>query len=155
MAKEGIKDVLIVCTGNSCRSIMAEGYLKKRAKELGLDLNAHSAGTGAMEHMPPSPETVEVMKEEGIDVSRYKSTCIAPDIIQRADVVLIMEPHHQYIIHAMAPDSDDKVFFLREFDAEADEKNIPDPIGKSKTFYTNVLFAIKDSIEGFLGWLKN
>jgi hypothetical protein len=55
----------------------------------------------------------------------------------------------------MVPDKIDRVFYLRRFDEEAHEDIIPDPIGKGKFFYRNVLDIIKRSTEGFLKWMEN
>ena len=152
-----MKKILIVCTGNSCRSIMAEGYLVHRLKELGLeDVIVASAGTGAMGGFHPTAETVEVMKESSIDVSGYTSSPLERSRIESADIILVMESAHKNRIIIMSPDTQDKIFFLREFSSEK-TKNIfiDDPIGKSIEFYREVSAVIKNSTEGFIKqWLK-
>ena len=70
--------VLFVCTGNVCRSPMAEGFLRHMVKEAGADIEVGSAGIGAMEDMMPSRHSVTAMKEEGIDISRQRSRMLTP-----------------------------------------------------------------------------
>ena len=156
MDKKSIKNILLVCTGNSCRSIMAEGYLKRRLKELGREILVESTGTGAISGFRPSHEAVESMKEVGVDVSDYESSALTKEAVDKADVILVMAPRHKETIVGMVPVADDKIFYLREF-AKEDSLNkiIPDPIGKPIEFYREVLGMIKQSLEGFLEWLEN
>ena len=154
MDKKSIKNILLVCTGNSCRSIMAEGYLRRRLKELGKEILVESTGTGTVSGFRPSPEAVESMREIGIDVSGYKSSALTKEAIDKADVILVMAPIHKETIVRMNPIAEDKIFYLREF-AKEDSLNkiIPDPIGKPIEFYRKILDMIKQSLEGFLEWL--
>lgn len=154
--KKNIKDILLVCTGNSCRSIMAEGYLKRRLKELGKEILVESTGTGTISGFKPSHEAIESMREIGIDVSGYKSSALTKEVVDKADVILVMAPMHKETIVGMAPVAEDKIFYLREF-AKEDSLNkiIPDPIGRPIEFYREILGVIKQSLEGFLKWLKN
>ncbi len=152
-----IKKILIVCTGNSCRSIMAEGYLKKRLKEEGFDkIEVSSAGTGAFPGLRPTPETIEVMNSAGVDVSGYGSSSLNRPEILNADAVLVMQPRHSEHVLNLAPEAKDKVYLLRDFKKEMIKTNhdIEDPIGKPLEFYKKVFNTIKESIEGFITWLK-
>ena len=154
---KNIKKILVVCTGNSCRSIMAEGYLGKRLKDIGVDgAMVISSGTGAMPGLKPTDEAIEVMKENGIDVSGYISSSLSKAHVENADAVLVMEPMHKNRILNMLPKAKEKVYLLREFSTENKKpsNSIPDPIGRPVDFYREVFEIIKNSVEGFIQWIK-
>ena len=134
---------------------MAEGYLSKRLRDGGKNISVASAGTGAISGLKPSPEAVEAMKEINIDVSRYESSPLTKDTIEKADIILVMGPMHKERVLQLAPSVEDKVFYLRQFvNGNAQDKFIPDPIGKPIEFYRKTLDLIKESVEGFLKWLE-
>lgn len=149
-----IKNVLTVCTGNSCRSIMAEAYLNRRVEEEGLNIEVRSAGTLGVNGMMPPKETIMIMEDIGVDSSGYESTAISEEIIKWADIILVMEPMHAEAIRSMAPEEADKVFYLKQFDSEPGDISIPDPIGRPLAFYRASFRIIEQSVEGFLKWLK-
>ena len=154
---KNIKKVLVVCTGNSCRSIMAEAYLTKRLEDEGIDnISVVSFGTGAIPGLRPSKEAIQVMNEEGIDVSGYVSSSLDISHIKGADIILVMNPYHREKILVFVPEAARKTFLLREFASTQSQKNkiIPDPIGSSVEFYRRILEIIKDSVEGFVKWIK-
>ena len=148
-----IHSVLLVCTGNSCRSVMAEGLLKKRLKELGkTDIVVRSAGTGALQGYPPMAETIKVMEEAGVDLSNFESTSINDELISESDLILAMSTAHRAEIIRRVPEAAAKAFLLSEYGrSEQDEKltdpDIPDPIGLSITGYKVCLEILKKEIE--------
>ncbi|HPS19666.1 MAG TPA: hypothetical protein PKY78_01550 [Candidatus Omnitrophota bacterium] len=149
-----MRKVLVVCTGNSCRSILAEAYMRKRFKEEKLDIELRSAGTSAVNGFPPADETITTLEEENINTEDLHSTRITEEMINNADIILVMETIHKARIIDMVPSAGCKVFFLAEYDKEAQELTIPDPIGRSLAFYKLSFGIIKRSVEGFIKWLK-
>ena len=148
-----IRSILFVCTGNSCRSIMAEGLLKKYLSALGKnDIEVRSAGVGAMDGLSPTDGTIEVMKREGVDVSNYRSKKLTNDLIKDSDLILVMEYLHKDEVTRRVPEANSKTCLLKEFGL--DEKairpegfSIPDPIGRPIKDYEYSLDTIKKEIE--------
>jgi YD repeat-containing protein len=91
-ALEG-ETVLFVCTGNSCRSPMAEGLLRQAARGRG-DYRVLSAGLGAVEGQPPSPYAIQAIKELGVDISGLRSRMLTPALVQQADYIFGMTHIH-------------------------------------------------------------
>lgn len=148
-----IRTVLFVCTGNSCRSVMAEGLLKKYLKELGKDhVEVRSAGTSAVNGFSATKETIEVMKRELVDVSGFKSKRVNAELIKWADLILVMEWSHKDEIARILPEAASKTYLLREFGMPGTEHHpegfsIPDPIGRPIQNYEYCIGVIKKEIE--------
>ena len=149
-----VRNILFVCTGNSCRSIMAEAYMKKRAQEEGLSLEVKSAGTLGIDDMPPTQQALKVLSDEGIDTEGYKSTALSEELINWADLILVMEPLHKSRILEEVPEANGKVRYLAEFNPEKNDVMIPDPIGRPVAFYKTAFGLISQSIEELIKWLK-
>ena len=146
-----VRRLLVVCTGNSCRSVMAKGLLKKML-ESRKDIEIASAGTAAMPGFRPTRETVEIMAQHGIDVSGHLSQRLTPDMVDRADLVLVMEKGHREEILKKIPRAKKKVFLLREYaDATSSlggtDIEVPDPIAKPIEVYETCFRTILEAVE--------
>jgi protein-tyrosine-phosphatase len=87
--------LLFVCTGNTCRSPMAEAIARAMATERGLtDVAVSSAGTSAWDGAPASDPAVLVAMEHGMDLTGHRSRVLSREIVEGADLILTMGPHH-------------------------------------------------------------
>lgn len=139
-----IKKILVVCTGNSCRSPMAEGFLKKYLGPEG-DFEIISVGTSVETGgFRPTPEAIEVMKEAGIDISTYVNKPFLEILAKVADLILVMAGIHKEFILEKLPEVKDKLYLFKEFAGGADsDRDITDPIGQTIAVYRSVREEIK------------
>jgi RpiB/LacA/LacB family sugar-phosphate isomerase len=150
-----MKTFLFVCTGNICRSPMAEG-LFRHATQGRTDYRAISAGLGAADGLPPSAYSVQAMRELGVDISRQRSQMLTADLVKQADFILGMTHSHVDTITLLYPQAAEKTFLLREFDETLDpyEKDISDPIGGSYDIYLNCRDQIEQGIASLLRFIE-
>ncbi len=106
--------ILIICTGNTCRSPMAEGIVKDIIEKKGLSsqISVESMGFGAYEGQSPTRNAVEVMKEIGIDISKHKSKRVMLQDLVKADIYYVMTPSHKHIICDAMPELEDRIRIL-------------------------------------------
>src|SRR5678816_3601079 len=149
-----MKTVLFVCTGNVCRSPMAEGLFRHAVEGRG-QYRVISAGLGAMEGQPPSPYAVQAVRELGIDISNQRSRMLTPELVETADFIFGMTHSHIDTVMLLYPHAAEKTFLLREFDETLDlfEKDISDPIGGSYEVYLNCRDQIEQGIVSLLRFL--
>jgi tRNA threonylcarbamoyl adenosine modification protein (Sua5/YciO/YrdC/YwlC family) len=144
---------LVVCSGNTCRSPMAAGLLRRLlARKLGIpekDLGAHgysveSAGMSAAGGLSPTPAAVRALADRGIDIASHKSQPLTPDLACRADYIFAMTDSHVDGIARLCPAARDRVYKLGA-------TNIEDPIGESDEVYAQcarrIEQALKDRLE--------
>lgn len=136
-----MKSLLLVCTGNTCRSpmaeVLAEDLLAKkhgvsRDRLAGAGVRVGSAGIMTGGGAPASPEAVVVMRERGLDLSGHVSRPLSRELVQDADLILTMTRGHLEGLLTLVPDARDRAGLL---DVEGD---IEDPIGQSIEVYREV-----------------
>ena len=150
-----MKTILFVCTGNVCRSPMAEGLFRHMMKGKS-EYRVLSAGVGAIDGQPPSAHGVRALRELQIDITKQRSRMLTGDLVQQADYIFGMTHGHVDAITLLYPQAADKTFVLREFDETLDiyEKDIADPIGGSYEVYLNVRDQIEQGIVSMMKFLE-
>jgi protein arginine phosphatase len=139
--------ILFVCTGNTCRSPMAEAVARKIAIERGLtDVEAMSAGTSAHEGSPASDGALLVGIERNMDLGSHRAQTLTREMVQNADLVLAMGPHHLERIEALGGAG--KAYLLSDFASHgASMRAISDPIGMELEVYRATADELEDEIR--------
>jgi glycine hydroxymethyltransferase len=128
-----MEKVLFICTGNVCRSPMAEGLLRRA---LGDKVEVFSAGLGAGHGQPPSAHAIEVLRREGIDISDIRSQPVSADLLRRADHIFTMTQDHLDMLLLLFPEMASKARLLRFKEAaKGGRLDVKDPIGGTRETY--------------------
>ncbi len=153
---EPVNGIMVVCTGNICRSPMVEGLLRKRLDEAGLQhITVSSSGTAGWENHPPMDPAVQASAEIGVDISGLRSCPIEQGMVESADLILTMGRNHiDYITEEFRPDSS-KLRLLGDFHDQNPGMEIRDPYGTSVTNYRKILADIIRSVDGLVALLKD
>lgn len=168
-------NVLFVCTGNVCRSPMAEGFLRDQAIRRGLDIDTRSTGTHAWTGRAATIDGRRIMTDLGVPIDEHRTLELEADLMDWADLVICMATEHLREVRRAYPQSADKTFTLKGFleilpslprcddteawlNAAASQRHVADavaspdvddPFGERQTAYRRVATEIQELIERF------
>src|SRR5262245_50441497 len=153
-ASEPVFRVLLVCTGNTCRSPMAAGSLRRL---LGPDAGrvlVESAGTAAWDDQPPTDAAVRVAAQGGVDIAGHRSRRLTPAMVRGADLVLVMERGHLAAVRALGADVE-HTHVLSEWPAPGEPAlEISDPFGASSEAYEECWHRIQHHLERVIPFIR-
>ncbi|MDZ4674606.1 MAG: low molecular weight protein arginine phosphatase [Gemmatimonadota bacterium] len=140
--------ILFVCSGNTCRSPMAEVLMGQAAVEHGLPgLSAESAGTGALEGEPASEGSYLVALEAGLDLSRHRARQLTPELVNAADLILTMSRSHLSRVETMGGGG--KSWLLSEYGGQAGgTAEVSDPFGAVVEVYRQTFAQVESLVAG-------
>ncbi|MBU2044765.1 MAG: threonylcarbamoyl-AMP synthase [Candidatus Omnitrophica bacterium] len=152
------KRILFVCTGNSCRSPMAQYLLEKYLRETKLYFEDRyeiiSRGISAPEGLAASGAVVDILKsKEGVDIRDFSARRLTRQIVFSSDLIFTMEDRQaDYILNSI-PSASGRVFNLKKFLSPGSEQDIPDPISQPMPVYEKVYSLIKEAILELRDWV--
>ena len=151
-------NIMFICTGNICRSAMADGMMKKLIKENNIDAQVYSCGVYAETGDYATYNAIEVASEYGADISSHRATNIRDSKIKEMDLILCATVSHKQSVLYLYPGLQGKVFTMKEYaklDKDGQDMDIKDPWGYDEFVYRKCASEIEDCLEKTIEILKN
>jgi protein-tyrosine-phosphatase len=137
--------LLFVCTGNICRSLMAERIALKLAQERGLAVEAKSCGVAAESYYRPPKEIAAALSSLGCVPDGHRAQLVTRDLLAWCDRALVMTQRHQEILRDLFPEHARKVSLLHP-----EGRDIDDPMGRPQKVYDSCRDVIRDALDPLL-----
>ena len=145
--------IVFVCTGNICRSPMAEYLMRRRLGDPTV-WSVASAGVFAMDGAPASAEAVQALSDLDIDASGHRSQVLTDVLIESATLLAVMTASHKQQVLSYFPDAEGKVFLLTEFGVGGAPQDVSDPIGQSLNVYRYTRDQIDSALSDLILYMK-
>ncbi|MEO8909382.1 MAG: low molecular weight protein arginine phosphatase [Gemmatimonadaceae bacterium] len=146
-------NLLFVCSGNTCRSPLAEALARKIADRRGIaDVSVSSAGTNAWDNFPATDEALLVGMERGLDLTGHRSRKLTPGIVSEADLVFVMTPGHLEQVKQMGGRG--KVHVIDEYASGTSNEGITDPYGGDLEAYRETADILERELERLFDRIK-
>jgi low molecular weight protein-tyrosine phosphatase len=146
--------ILTVCTGNICRSPMAEGMLRHFLPGKFKDVvRVSSAGTDALHGNQATVFAIQTMEQYGIEIVDHRARRLNRSMVADADLILAMEEYHLKIIRGMHLFASGKAHLMSRFDSVDPPYEVPDPMGGELALYIESAILIKNCLEGIYSYL--
>ena len=144
-----MKKIGFICTGNSCRSPMAECYFTSIINKKNAEVEIFSAGVACCNGWNASKEAIEIMKILNLDLSSHRSSSLNDEMVETADMLIVMTNAHKHAILHKWPKTAKKIYLLREFEENSNIKDleIMDPVGFPVEIYDKCFSLMKKPLE--------
>lgn len=144
--------ILFVCTGNYCRSPLAEALFRCRLQKAGLDKNViiTSAGTCAVDDMPASSGAIHAAKQYEIDLHYFRSHQLTEDICKASHLIIVMDTSHLDWMETTCPQYIKKAVLLGKFLPGGHPMDIPDPIGTTHQYFLDIAKMMSKAFDSMI-----
>ena len=150
--------IMFICTGNICRSAMAEGMLRKMLQEKKIEAEIYSCGIYAETGDEPTYNAIDAMKDYDVNITSHKATNIRDSKIKEMDIILCATNSHKQNVLYLYPELKGKVYTMKEYagiDKDGQDLDIKDPWGYDLNVYKHCAKEIQECLEKIVEKLKN
>ncbi|MFW5968284.1 MAG: hypothetical protein ACOCV2_12235 [Persicimonas sp.] len=148
MSSEALR-IVFVCSGNICRSPLAEALARQMLEERGRDAVLISAGTLGLQGRPAAANSVAAAAEIGVEIEGHRSQGVSVPLLRMADYIVVMAPRHEVTLLRTAADLRPKIVRLWEY-VDEDLDGIPDPVGQDIEAFRTMRDRVKEGLESWL-----